>query len=92
MIIFYSQILKTEVSYIKRLVRFSLEYHKNGTTRPLYSIRHSFISQRYNANAPLHVIARSSNNSEKVIRSNYLDQEDQMLINEHKSLFPQKKK
>ena len=79
----------------KIFVRVSSElnlYRKNGTTRPLYSIRHSFISQRYNANAPLHVIARSSNNSEKVIRSNYLDQEDQMLINEHKSLFPQKKK
>jgi hypothetical protein len=79
----------------KVFIRVSSElnlYRKNGTTRPLYSIRHSFISQRYNANAPLHVIARSSNNSEKVIRSNYLDQEDQMLINEHKSLFPQKKK
>ena len=79
----------------KIFVRVSSElnlYRKNGTTRPLYSIRHSFISQRYNANAPLHVIARSSNNSEKVIRRSYLDQEDQMLINEHKSLFPQKKK
>jgi len=79
----------------KIFIRVSSElnlYHKNGTTRPLYSIRHSFISQRYTANAPLHVIARTSNNSEKVIRSSYLDQEDQMLINEHKSLFPQKKK
>ena len=79
----------------KIFIRVSSElnlYRKNGTTRPLYSIRHSFISQRYNANAPLHVIARSSNNSEKVIRRSYLDQEDQMLINEHKSLFPQKKK
>ena len=79
----------------KIFIRVSSElnlYHKNGTTRPLYSIRHTFISQRYNANAPLHVIARTSNNSEKVIRSHYLDQEDQMLINEHQSLFPQKKK
>ena len=79
----------------KIFIRVSSElglYHKNGSTRPLYSIRHSFISQRYNANAPLHVIARSSNNSERVIKSNYLDQEDAMLVNEHNSLFPQKKK
>ena len=79
----------------KIFIRVSSElglYHKNNSTRPLYSIRHSFISQRYNANAPLHVIARSSNNSERVIKSNYLDQEDAMLVNEHYSLFPQKKK
>ena len=79
----------------KIFIRVSSElglYHKNNNTRPLYSIRHSFISQRYNANAPLHVIARSSNNSEKVIRNSYLDQEDAMLVNEHNSLFPQKKK
>ena len=79
----------------KIFIRVSSElglYHKNGSTRPLYSIRHSFISQRYNANAPLHVIARSSNNSERVIKSNHLDQEDAMLVNEHNSLFPQKKK
>ena len=79
----------------KIFIRVSSElglYHKNNSTRPLYSIRHSFISQRYNANAPLHVIARSSNNSERVIKSNYLDQEDAMLVNEHNSLFPQKKK
>ena len=62
-------------------------YVRNGATRPLYSIRHTFIKQRYDQNAPLQVIARHSNNSEEIIQSNYLDESNEMLISEHKKLF-----
>ena len=57
-------------------------------TRPIYSIRHTFISNRYNDNAPLEVVARSANTSVKVVKKSYLDNEDTMMINEHKRLFP----
>ena len=74
----------------KNFTRISSElelYVRNGATRPLYSIRHTFITQRYNQNAPLQVIARHSNNSEEIIQSNYLDENDEMLVSEHKKLF-----
>ena len=79
----------------KLFVRVSSElglYHRHGENRPLYSVRHTFISGRYNANAPLEVVARSSNTSVKIVKKNYLDNEDTMMINEHKRLFPKKKK
>jgi hypothetical protein len=63
-------------------------YHRNGATRPLYSIRHTFISNRYNDNAPLEVVARTANTSVKIVKKNYLDNEDNMMIQEHKRLFP----
>jgi len=74
----------------KNFTRISSElelYVRNGATRPLYSIRHTFITQRYNQNAPLQVIARHSNNSPEIIQSNYLDESNEMLISEHKKLF-----
>ena len=74
----------------KNFTRISSElglYVRNGSTRPLYSIRHTFITQRYNQNAPLQVIARHSNNSEEIIKSNYLDESNEMLVSEHKKLF-----
>ena len=74
----------------KNFTRISSElglYVRNGSTRPLYSIRHTFITQRYNQNAPLQVIARHSGNSEEIIKSNYLDESNEMLISEHKKLF-----
>ena len=75
----------------KNFTRISAElglYVRNGITRPLYSIRHTFIKQRYEQNAPIQVIARHSNNSPEIIQSNYLDESDDMLISEHKKLFP----
>ena len=78
----------------KLFVRVSSElglYHRHGENRPLYSVRHTFISGRYNANAPLEVVARSSNTSVKIVKKNYLDNEDTMMINEHRRLFPKKK-
>ena len=72
-------------------VRISKElnlYYRNGQSRPLYSIRHTFISNRYNSGTPLEVIAKSSNTSAKMIQKHYLDNEDRMMIEEHKRLFP----
>ena len=74
----------------KNFTRISSElelYVRNGATRPLYSIRHTFIKQRYDQDAPLQVIARHSNNSPEIIQSNYLDESNEMLISEHKKLF-----
>ena len=74
----------------KNFTRISTElglYVRNGATRPLYSIRHTFITQRYNQNAPLQVIARNSNTSETIIKSNYLDESNEMIVSEHKKLF-----
>ncbi len=75
----------------KIFIRVSSElglYHRNGANRPLYSIRHTFISSRYNDNADLEVVARSANTSVKIIKKNYLDSEETMMINEHKRLYP----
>ena len=63
-------------------------YHRNGATRPLYSIRHTFISNRHNDGAPLEIIARSANTSVKVVKNSYLDNEETMMIQENKRLFP----
>ncbi len=37
---------------------------------------------------PLEIIARSANTSVKIIKKNYLDNEETMMINEHKKLPP----
>ena len=74
----------------KNFTRISSElglYVRNDATRPLYSIRHIFIKQRYDQDAPLQVITRHSNNSPEVIQSNYLDESNEMLVSEHKKLF-----
>lgn len=63
-------------------------YVRNGQSRPIYSIRHTFITNRYTANAPLEVVARSSNTSEKMIKNFYLNPQDETMIEEHKRLFP----
>ena len=79
----------------KVFVRISKEldlYYRNGQSRPLYSIRHTFISNRYNSGTPLEVIAKSSNTSTKMIQKHYLDNEDTMMIEEHKRLYPTKDK
>ena len=78
----------------KVFVRISKEldlYYRNGQSRPLYSIRHTFISNRYNSGTPLEVIAKSSNTSTKMIQKHYLDNEDTMMIEEHKRMYPKSK-
>ncbi|MDB2441989.1 hypothetical protein N9W20_01550 [Candidatus Pelagibacter bacterium] len=75
----------------KIFIRVSSElglYHKNGANRPLYSIRHTFISNRHNDNAPLDIIAKSANTSVKVVKGSYLDNEEEMMVSDHRRLFP----
>ena len=63
-------------------------YYRNGSTRPIYAIRHTFAKNRYNQNANLEVVARQMNTSTKMLHKNYLDSDDKMLLEEHKRLFP----
>ena len=65
-------------------------YYRGGSTRPLYSIRHTFAKNNYIANAPLKVIARQMNTSEKMLHSAYLDDDDIMLSEEFNMMYPKK--
>jgi hypothetical protein len=79
----------------KVFVRISKEldlYYRNGQSRPLYSIRHTFISNRYNSGTSLELLAKTSNTSEKMLRKHYLDNEETMAIEEHKRMFQTKDK
>lgn len=68
-------------------------YYRQGTTRPIYSIRHTFIKNRYNENPQsVEIIARQSNTSPRMIHKNYLDEDDIMMIEEYRKLYPKKKK
>ena len=76
-------------------VRISKElglFYRNGISRPLYSIRNTFISNRYNSGISLELIAKTSNTSEKMLRKHYLDNEETMAIEEHKRMFQTKDK
>ena len=67
-------------------------YYRGGSTRPLYAIRHTFAKNNYVANAPLKVIAKQMNTSEKMLHSAYLDDDDIMLSEEFNMMYPNKKK
>lgn len=79
---------------VKIFTRLSKEldlYYRNGQSRPIYSIRHTFIKNRYAENPQaLEVIARQSNTSTKMIHSNYLDEDDIMMIEEYRKMYPKK--
>jgi len=81
---------------VKIFTRISKElnlYYRNGSTRPIYSIRHTFIKNRYAENPQsLEVIARQSNTSAKMIHRNYLDEDDIMMVEEYRKLYPNKVK
>ena len=84
----YNRISKIFVRIAKELDL----YYRNGQTRPIYSIRHTFIKNQYAKNpANVEIIARQSNTSPKMIHRNYLDEDDIMLIDEHRKLYPKKK-
>ena len=65
-------------------------YYRGGSTRPLYSIRHTFAKNNYVANAPLSVIAKQMNTSEKMLHSAYLDDDDILLSEEYNKMYPKK--
>ena len=75
----------------KTFTRLSKElglYYRGGTTRPLYSIRHTFAKNNYISNAPLSIIARQMNTSEKMLHSAYLDDDDILLSEEYNKMYP----
>jgi hypothetical protein len=74
----------------KTFTRLSKElnlYYRSGSTRPLYSIRHTFAKNNYIANAPLSVIAKQMNTSEKMLHSAYLDDDDILLSEEYNKMY-----
>ena len=78
----------------KTFTRISKElnlYYRGGSTRPLYSIRHTFAKNNYIQNAPLKVIAKQMNTSEKMLHSAYLDDDDIMLSEEYNMMYNKKK-
>jgi len=77
----------------KTFTRLSKElnlYYRGGSTRPLYSIRHTFAKNNYIANAPLSVIAKQMNTSEKMLHSAYLDDDDILLSEEYNKMYNKK--
>ena len=77
----------------KTFTRLSKElnlYYRGGSTRPLYSIRHTFAKNNYIANAPLSVIAKQMNTSEKMLHSAYLDDDDILLSEEYNKMYSKK--
>jgi hypothetical protein len=79
---------------VKIFTRLSKElhlYYRNGLTRPIYSIRHTYIKNRYAENPQsLEVIARQSNTSPKMIHRNYLDEDDIMMVEEYRKMYSNK--
>ena len=74
----------------KNFTRVSRElelYYRNGKERPLYSIRHTFITNQVNQDVPMQIVADSSSTSIPVINSNYLEDDDQTILKRHKRLF-----
>ena len=74
----------------KNFTRVSRElnlYYLNNKERPLYSIRHTFITNRVNKDIPMQIVADSSGTSTPVIKSNYLEYDDTTILNQHKKLF-----
>lgn len=63
-------------------------YYKNGGTRPIYSIRHTFATQCYKQGMSLEDIATSMNTSVKMLMSTYLGLEEQTLIERSKRMYP----
>ena len=79
----------------KTFTRISKElnlYYRGNSTRPLYSIRHTYAKNNYISNAPMKVIAKQMNTSEKMLHSAYLDDDDIMLSEEYNMMYPKKDK
>ena len=80
--------LKNKVGKI--FVRFSKElnlYFKDGGTRPLYSVRHTYATELYKKGATIDDIATLMNTSPKMILTVYLGLADQTLVNRHKRVY-----
>ena len=79
----------------KNFVRVSIElglYNFNGTTRPLYSVRHTNINARLNNDVDISLVAEGFNTSVGVIHKHYQKHSDQSIVKQHKKLFKERYK
>ena len=61
------------------------------TPRPLYTFRHTFVTQRDRKNVPSNVISLHSNTSDEMIRKYYKSQSEYQLALDHDKVFPESK-
>ena len=64
-------------------------YFKTGTPRPLYSFRHSFVTQRDRKNVPTNVVSIHSNTSDEMIRKYYRSKSEYQMSLDHSKVFPE---
>ena len=79
----------------KNFVRISSElnlYVRDNTTRPLYAIRHTNAIEGYKRTGNLEVVSEGLNTGKEVLKSNYLNATDDVLIKQHQLLYPVSKK
>ena len=62
-------------------------YMKDGVERPMYCLRHSYITKQVNKGKDVNVIAMHSNTSPKMIQEHYQSTSDEALVEQHKKLF-----
>ena len=65
-------------------------YDVNGQKRPIYTFRHSFISNRRSKEVDPNVVAIHSNTSVAMINKHYQDLSDDNLVKIHNQLFPER--
>ena len=65
-------------------------YDVNEQKRPLYTFRHSFISNRRSKEVDPNVVAIYSNTSIAMINKHYQDLSDDNLVKTHNQLFPER--
>ena len=73
-----------------RISRREKLYYLNDKERPFYAVRHTFITNRVNRDIPIQLVADSSSTSVPVINSNYLSNDDETILKQHKKLFADK--
>jgi hypothetical protein len=67
-------------------------YDVNGQKRPIYTFRHSFISNRRSKEVDPNIVAIHSNTSVAMINKHYQDLSDDNLVNIHNQLYPERTK
>ena len=65
-------------------------YDVDGQRRPLYTFRHSFISQRRTKGVDSNVVSLNSNTSVTMINKHYQTLDDSNLLDIHNQLFPER--
>src|SRR6056300_221442 len=77
----------TDKIFTRLSKELGLYYFKDGGTRPIYSIRHTYATELYKKGVTIQDIATSMNTSERMIMSVYLGLSDQTLVERHKRVY-----